>query len=107
MEDYRVGFSKMFIQRNNKEQSTFYIGSVIQVDPLKLSIGNGQAYFTENDNLIVCETLKGLSGSITLDSIPEHESITTNFTITRNLSIGDNVLCFPLDSVNFIAFDKI
>lgn len=107
MEDYRVGFTKMFNERNNLEQSVFYIGSVIQVSPLKLSLKDGQAYFTENDNLKVCETLKSLSGSIVLNNIPEHGSVTTDFTITRTLNIGDNILCFPLDSVNFIAFDKI
>lgn len=107
MDDYRVGFQKMFNERNNIDPANFYIASVVQVNPLKLSIRNGQAYFTEDDNLKVCESLKSLSGSITLNNIPEHGSVTTNFIITRTLNVGDNILCFPLDSVNFIAFDKV
>jgi len=107
MDDYRVGFLKMFNERNNVDPPNFYIGKIVSLDPLKISIADGQAYFTEGDNLKVCETLKNINGNIVLDSVSEYGSIATNFTITRNLNIDDEILCFPLDSSNFIAFDKV
>ena len=107
MDDYRVGFSKMFSARDNVDPPNFYIGKIVFLDPLKISIADGQAYFTEGDNLKICETLKSVTGNVVLDSIAEHGSITTNGTITRTLNIGDEILCFPLDSSNFIAFDKV
>lgn len=84
MEDYRVGFTKMFNERNNIEQSKFYIGSVVQTSPLKISVQDGKAYFTKDDNLVVCDTLN-----------------------SKTLNINDKILCFPLDSISFIAFDKV
>lgn len=107
MDDYRIGFSKMFNERNNNDPPSFYIGIVVSLDPFKISISNGQAYFTEGDNLKVCESLKSITGSIVLNSVAEHGSITTNFTIKRQLNLNDEILCFPLNSRYLIAFDKI
>lgn len=101
MEDYRIGFQKMFNERNNVPQNIFYLGEVIETSPLKLSISNGKAYFIEGQNLKVCETLRTMTGTIVING----ESQT--FSITRNLNEGDSILCYPLDSVNFIAFDKL
>ncbi|AQS09690.1 hypothetical protein CLOBY_18210 [Clostridium saccharobutylicum] len=101
MEDYRVGFQKLFNERNNEEQSKFYIADVIQVSPLKVSIMNGQAYFTDGQNLKVCESLKTIAGTIVIDE----DSHT--FSISREINIGDKILCYPLDNVNFIAYDKL
>lgn len=102
MEDYRVGFQKLFNERNNEAPPSFYEGTVIQVNPLKISVMGGQAYFTEDINLKVCETLKTIGGTITIGN---GESQT--FSITRDLNEGDKILCYPLDSVNFVAFDKL
>lgn len=101
MEDYRVGFQKLFNERNNVDPSIFYTGTVIQLSPLKLSIQDGQAYFIEGQNLKVCESLKTMTGNIAING----ESQT--FSIERNLNLGDEILCYPLDSVNFVAFDKV
>ena len=101
MEDYRVGFQKLFNERNNIDPPIFYEGTVIQVSPLKISIQKGKAYFIENINLKVCETLKTITGNIVING----ESQT--FSITRDLNKGDEILCYPLDSVNFVAFDKV
>lgn len=101
MDDYRVGFPKMFVDRNNVELPQFQIGKVVSLNPLKISISDGSAYFTEGQNLKVCETLKTMTGSIVING----ESQT--FSITRNLSINDDVLCFPLNKKYFIAFDKV
>jgi hypothetical protein len=101
MEDYRVGFQKLFNERNNIIPPSFYIGKIIQLSPLKISIQDGQAYFTEGDNLKVCETLKKITGTIVING----ESQT--FSISRDLILGDSILCYPLDSRNFIAFDKL
>lgn len=101
MEDYRVGFQKLFNERNNINPPIFYEGTVIQVSPLKISIKGGQAYFIEGQNLKVCESLRAISGTIEING----ESQT--FYITRDLNIGDEILCYPLDRVNFVAFDKL
>jgi len=101
MEDYRVGFQKLFNERNNVQPPIFYEGTVIQVSPLKISVKGGQAYFTENINLKVCEMLKTMTGTIVINGESQP------FSITRDLNIGDEILCYPLDSVNFLAFDKV
>lgn len=101
MDDYRVGFPKMFIDRNNVDPAKFEIGIVVTVNPLKISIQNGAAYFTEGQNLKVCETLKTMTGSIVING--ESQA----FSIARNLNVNDEVLCFPLSKKYFIAFDKV
>ncbi|EHI98049.1 hypothetical protein CDLVIII_1350 [Clostridium sp. DL-VIII] len=101
MDDYRVGFAKMFNDRNNVDSPQFQIGKVVSLNPLKISISDGAAYFTEGQNLKVCETLKIMTGSIVING----ESQT--FSITRNLNVNDEVLCFPLNKKYFIAFDKV
>lgn len=67
MDDYRVGFSKMFNDRNNVDPPQFQTGQVVSLNPLKISISNGAAYFTEGQNLKVCETLKTIAGSIVIN----------------------------------------
>lgn len=101
MEDYRVGMAKWFNERNNIDPPIFYVGTIIEVSPLKISIQNGQAYFTENINLKVCESLRTISGTIVINGELQ------TFSITRDLNVGDEILCYPLDSVNFVAFDKL
>ncbi|WP_297422084.1 DUF2577 family protein [Clostridium sp.] len=101
MEDYRVGFQKLFNERNNVAPPVFYIGTIIQLSPLKISIQDGQAYFIEGQNLKVCETLKTMTGTIVING--ESQA----FSIIRDLNEGDKILCYPLDSVNFVAFDKV
>ncbi len=101
MDDYRVGFAKMFNDRNNVDPPQFQIGKVVSLNPLKISISDGAAYFTEGQNLKVCETLKIMTGLIVING----ESQT--FSITRNLNVNDEVLCFPLNKKYFIAFDKV
>jgi hypothetical protein len=101
MEDYRVGFQKMFNERNNADPVPFYIGTVIQVNPLKISIQNGEAYFTEGENLKVCESLKTTAGTIIINGQSQICSI------TRSFNIGDSMLCYPLNNKYFVAIDKI
>lgn len=91
----------MLNDRNNIDPSKFEIGTVVTVDPLKVSIQDGQAYFTEGQNLKVCESLKTITGTIVING----ESQT--FSIKRDLNENDEILCFPLNNKYFIAFDKV
>lgn len=101
MEDYRVGFQKMFNERNNIAPPTFYIGTIIQVSPLTISVMNGQAYFIEGQNLKVCEALKTITGTIVINGVSQ------TFSSSIDLNVDDSILCYPFDSVNFVAIDKI
>ncbi|EKQ51391.1 MAG: Protein of unknown function (DUF2577) [Clostridium sp. Maddingley MBC34-26] len=91
----------MFKDRENIAPPNFLIGKVVTLDPIKISINNGAAYFTEGQNLKVCETLKTMTGTIIVNG----ESQT--FSIKRDLNENDEILCFPLNNKYFIAFDKI
>jgi hypothetical protein len=100
MDDYRVGFQKLFNERNNVEPPKFYIGEIIQVSPLKVSIMGGKAYFTEGQNLKVCQNLK--------ISLIGNTSNGDTVTVKRTINVGQQILVYPLDSANnFVAFDII
>ena len=102
MDDYRVGFQKMFNERNNVDPPSFYTGKIVSLNPMKISISDGQAYFTEGDNLKVCETLKTITGTIVIGSGEPQ-----TFTITRDLKKDDEILCYPLNKKCFVAYDKV
>lgn len=102
MNDYRVGFANWFNERNNVDPPEFQIGTVVSLEPLKISISNGGAYFTEGQNLKVCESLRKITGNIVIGS-----GASQTFSITRDLKKDDEILCVPLNSKYFIAFDKV
>ena len=102
MDDYRIGFSKWFNERNNIDPPSFYIGKIVSLNPIKISISDGQAYFTEGDNLKVCENLKTIKGTIIIGN-----GELQTFSIVRDLKEKDEILCYPLNSKYFIAYDKV
>lgn len=101
MQNYNVGWANWLNERNNKEQLKFEIGTVVEVSPLKISIQNGAAYFTEDINLKVCETLKTMTGTIVINGVSQA------FSIARDLNVNDEILCYPLNNKYYVAYDKV
>lgn len=104
---YDVEMAKLFKERDNIDIDEAIIGKVISTTPLLISIYNGQINLNSNQ-CYICESLKNIYGTITLDHIPEHGSITTKFAITRNLNPGDKVICVPTANGNkYFIVDKV
>lgn len=102
MDDYKVGFAKLFKERENVDPPNFVIGKIVTLDPIKISINDGAAYFTEGQNLKVCETLKTITGTIVIEN-----GDSQTFTINRDLKKDDEILCYPLNKKYFVAYDKV
>lgn len=106
--NYKVELGRLFKDRENIDIDESLIGDIISTNPISISILNNNAIFTQGDNLYICESLKSISGSIVLESVAEHNSIVTNFSITRELNVKDKVLCVPLSNgQKYVIIDKI
>lgn len=103
--------AREFTKRNNKNPMGAVCGTVITVDPLKVSILGGSV-FLSGDMIRVCSNLINNAtrkATIKLDSVADHGSITTDGTITYNeiLKEKDQVLCLPADGgQTFFIIDK-
>lgn len=98
---YIKEMAKAFKDRNNPEQLGMVIGTVISTNPLKVSIYNGSAILSkENNNLWI--------GSLLQDPISANIN-SENGTIKLNiLNNGDHVACIPsADGQKFVIFDKV
>jgi len=94
MQNWEVTLAKHFKDRNNEEIDEAVIGTIISTNPISVSIYNGQIILNSNQ-YYVCESLKNITGTINLENVADHGALTTKFTITRELNIGDEVLCIP------------
>ncbi len=88
--------AKHFKERDNIEPDQTLIGDVISLDPIRVSLFSNAVIVTNGGNGYVCESLKKITGSITLNGFPEHGTVTVDFNIERDLAIGDKVLCIPM-----------
>lgn len=104
---YDVELAKHFRDRDNPDIDEPVIGIVISVNPISISIYNGQIILNSS-MCYMCESLKNIKGTITLDSVADHGAITTNFTLTRDLTIGDKVMCVPTaKGQKYFIVDKV
>jgi len=94
---------KQLKNRDNIDPDEAVIGDIISIDPITVSILDGQAIFTNGVNCFIGESLKSITGQITING-----NTTTDFTITRTLSIDDKVLCLPINKgQKYVIVDKI
>jgi len=106
--NYDVELGKLFKDRENQDVDEAIIGDIIKTNPITVSLFNGQAIYTDGVNCYVCESLKSIKGTIILDNIADHGTITTGFTITRDLNIGDEVVCIPTaNGQKYIIVEKV
>lgn len=104
---YGSEIAKMFKDRENVMPVESVIGTVININPLTISIYEG-AGILSGDIIYVCESLKGIEGNITLDNVADHGSIITNFKITRELKEQDRVMCIPTNGGSkYFIVDKV
>ena len=85
---YDVGLAKAFKDRENVLPDEPMMGKVISVDPLKISIFNGQAEL--NSNLVeLSNDFCIMTGTCTVDGK------TGTCSIDRTLKTGEEVKCIP------------
>lgn len=108
---YSTEMATFFKDRNNPEQMGVVVGSVTSVNPLQISIYNGNAILSKaNNNLYIGSMIQtAISVNYTLDNIPTIGSVSTTGTIKMNvLKVGDLVACMPSgDGQKFYVFDKV
>lgn len=102
--NWDVKLAKEFKKRDNKKAVGAITGVVIGINPLSVSIYDGNAIFT-GDNLYVCEKA---------DAYTETADITINGTAQqatiehKGLNAGDKVACIATeDNQNLFVIDKI
>ena len=86
-----VEIAKEFKKRNNVTPDEAVIGKVISVNPISVSLFNGQATFKGNQ-LYISNSLSVYSGTCEVDGK------TGTCTIDRSLKVGDSVLCVPTNN---------
>lgn len=90
--DWEIEFSKLFKERENKKFFISEIGIVQSVDPLIVTMADGQIILKENKNLIVSETVKNIR----------------EFQDFKKLKIGDSVFISAITGgQKFIAVDRV
>jgi len=94
MQNWEVAFAKHFKDRDNPDVNEAVIGTIISTNPISVSIYSGRIILNSNQ-CYVSESLKSITGTINLENVADHGALTTKFTITRELNIGDEVLCIP------------
>lgn len=100
--NYAVEFANQLRKRDNIEPSETVVGEVISINPITVSLFNGQAIFTEGEKLHICESLKTITGTITIDNQEK------SFSIKRELNIGNKVVCIPFSNgQKYMVIDKI
>jgi len=106
--NYAVKLAKELRNRDNQDIDEAIIGDIIETNPIKVSLFNGKAIFTDGINCYICESLKSISGSITIDSIPGLGSVTSKCIISRELNKGDKVMCVPTaNGQKYFIKDKV
>lgn len=101
-----------FAKRDNKSPLGAVCGTVIAVDPIKISILGGSVFLTK-EKLYMCSNLVNnitRKATIKLDSVADHGAITTEGEVTYKdvLKINDKVLCLPADGgQTFFIIDKV
>ena len=79
-----------FKNRDNPKQIGHVIGTVVKVNPITVSVLDGQALFTDGDNLMIGDNTKGYTETvnITIDG-QTHTAIITH----NGLNLNDKVIC--------------
>ncbi|WP_353096244.1 DUF2577 family protein [Tissierella praeacuta] len=123
-----VGLAQMFKERDNKSNIGSCVGKVIGINPLKISIMNGEAVLDETiHNIYICDSLiekeykieliaGDYIGDITITSKPSNSLISINIndkektklTLYFELKIDDEVLLMPAENEQvFFIVDKV
>lgn len=107
---YSVGMAKLFNDRNNVPQQFSVLGTVINLSPLQVSIYDG-AYILDESTDYVCQSLRTIKGTIKIspfsDTSGDDHNVNNTFEITRDLKVGDTVLCIPTENSRYIIVDKV
>ena len=88
---YDVELAKEFKKRNNKQPDEAVIGKVLSINPVTISLFNGQSTFS-GEQIYVSGSLNVYTGTCEIDGK------TGTCTIDRSLKVGDSVLCVPTNN---------
>lgn len=108
---YDTILAKHFKERDNPVIEQPVVGTVISLSPFKISIYNGDIVLNENI-IYVCQHLFKIKGNIKIDpfsdSSGDTHNVNNNFEITRDLKVGDKVMCVPTDNgQKYFIVDKV
>lgn len=110
---YDIKLAQHLRTRDNQEAEGPTLGEVIALEPLTISIYDGNATIIQGDKCYICSSLiinYTRAASIFLKSVGNIGAVTTDGTITYKdiLKIKDKVLCLPsADGQTFFIIDKI
>lgn len=88
---YDVELAKEFKKRNNKQPDEAVIGKVLSINPVTISLFNGQSTFS-GEQVYVSSSLSIYTGTCIVDGK------TGTCTIDRSLKVGNSVLCVPTNN---------
>ncbi|WP_321833639.1 DUF2577 family protein [Clostridium butyricum] len=86
-----IELAKEFKKRNNAIPDEAVIGKVNSVNPVSISLFNGQSTFS-GEQVYVSGSLSVYTGTCEVDGK------TSTCTIDRSLKVGDSVLCVPTNN---------
>lgn len=104
--------SMEFKNRNNPQILGHKIATVVEINPIKVSVLDGQAFFSEDNEkqkLIVGSTLKEYKLPVTVSVSTDTGTYTgTGTAIHEGLKVGDKLICeFTQNNQELIVIDKV
>lgn len=90
-------FAELFKENQNIEYIGIIVGTVVGIDPLKISIYGGQAFITE-ENMYICKNATEYNMTVS----------TGGFVIHEGLKVGDKAAVVATeDNQKFFVIDKV
>lgn len=99
-----IKLAKEIKNRNNEKQIGHVVGTVVSINPLKVSVLGGQAFFSGNLLIVGNKLLEYTETvNITIDGVTKQATIEHD-----GLQLNDSVLCqFTQDNQKLIVLDKV
>jgi hypothetical protein len=95
--NWHTELAKMFKVNENKEYIGIIVGTVVGVNPLKISIYGGQAFITE-ENMYICKNATEYSMQVSTGGTVIHEGLKVNDRAAI-IATEDNQKFFVIDKV--------
>ncbi len=104
--------AKEIKNRNNPQLLGHKIATVVQINPIKVSVLDGQAFFSEDNErqkLIIGNALKEYKLPVTVSITTDRGTYTgTGTAIHEGIKVGDKLICeFTQSNQELIVIDKV
>ena len=109
---YDIKFAQELKNRNNPQTLGHKIATVVQINPIKVSVLDGQAFFSEDNErqkLIIGNALKEYKLPVTVSITTDRGTYTgTGTAIHEGIKVGDKLICeFTQSNQELVAIDKV